>query len=133
MTGISTEYLAERIQETFQLAQANERLADRVHELGLKFDDFRMEITQKIGMINANLERFQGRTDSAFKVAMWSISVATTVAIAVLGSVVAGTWYASKFDSRIEQVESRLNKELPLLRRANAHRIGGTVPTVVRG
>src|SRR5438552_1400766 len=101
MPGISTEYLAEQIRETNQrLTQSHERLADEVRdlnhrfdELTRKFDEFRVEIAKKLGAINANLEGFRGRTETAFRVAVWGISVATTVAIAVIGSVITGTWY----------------------------------------
>jgi hypothetical protein len=78
-----------------------------------KFDDFWVEIAEKLGAINANLEGFRGRMETSFRVAVWGISVAATVAIAVIGSVIAGTWYAAKLDSRMERVESRLDKEYP--------------------
>ena len=67
------------------------------------------------GAINANLEGFRGRTETAFRVAVWGISVATTVAIAVIGCVITGTWYAAKLDSRVERIESRLDKAAPAI------------------
>ena len=72
------------------------------------FNDFRVEVTEKLGAINTNLERFQGRTETSFKVAVWGISVATAAAITIVGAAIAGTWYASKLDSRVQQVETRL-------------------------
>jgi hypothetical protein len=58
--------------------------------------------------ISSNLAGFQGRTETSFKVAVWGIGVATTVALSVIASVAAGAWYASKLDSRVTHVESRL-------------------------
>jgi hypothetical protein len=121
MAGIPTEHLADQIRETNQrLTESHERLSDEIHDLNHrfdvlihKFDDFRVEITEKLGAINANLEGFRGRTETAFRVAVWGISVAATVAIAGIGAVIAGTWYAAKLDSRMERVESRLDKEFP--------------------
>jgi hypothetical protein len=110
MAGIPTEHLADQIRETNQrLTESHERLPDEIHDLNHrfdvlihKFDDFRVEITEKLGAINANLEGFRGRTETAFRVAVWGISVAATVAIAGIGAVIAGTWYAAKLDSRME-------------------------------
>jgi hypothetical protein len=89
MPGISTEYLAEQIKEANQRHdEVNNRLADEIRELGHKFDDFRVEVAKELGSINANLEGFRGRTDTSWKVAVWAISMATIVAISLIGSVV---------------------------------------------
>ena len=132
MAGIPTEHLADQIRETNQrLTESHDRLSDEIHDLNHKFDDlnhkfddFRVEIAEKLGAINANLEiklgainanleGFRGRAETSFKVAVWGITVASTVALAVIGAVMAGTWYAAKLDSRVERVESRLDKEFP--------------------
>jgi hypothetical protein len=118
MAGISTEYLADQLRETNQrFAESHERLADEIHELGRKFDDFRVEVAEKLGAINANLEGFRGRTETSFKVAVWDIGVATAVAISVIATVISGTWYAAKLDSRVAQLESRPAKvQQPVLK-----------------
>jgi hypothetical protein len=116
MAGISTEHLADQIRETNQrLIESSERLADEIHELGQKFDNFRVDVAEKLGAINANLEGFRGRTETAFKVAVWGIGVAATVASALFGFAVWTTWYAAKLDSRVERVESRLDRQAPII------------------
>src|SRR4051794_36195838 len=93
-----------------EVRESNRRLAEEVHNLRADFADFRVEVSEKLGSINANLEGFRGRTDTAFKVAGWGVTLAAGVALSVVGSVIAGTWYAAKLDSRVGQVESRLDK-----------------------
>jgi hypothetical protein len=101
-----TTCYAEQIEATNRRQdEANNRLADEIHDLGHKFDDFRLEVAEKLGAINANLESFRGRTETSFKVAIWALSLASVVAISVLSSVIVGTWYAAKLDSRVQQLE----------------------------
>ena len=68
---------------------------------------FRVDVAERLGSIQASLEGFRGRTETGFKVAIWGIGLASVVAISVIGSVIAGTWYAAKLDSRVQQLESR--------------------------
>jgi hypothetical protein len=101
--------LADEVRESNRRqAEVNERLADEIHELNRNFNDFRVEIAEKLGAINTNLERFQGRTETSFKVAVWGISVATAALISITSAAIAGAWYASKLDSRVQQLETRL-------------------------
>jgi hypothetical protein len=106
----------------------DQQLASEIHELRRDFHDFRVEvaeklgsmqvdivqklgsmqadIVQKLGSIQTSLEGFRGRTETSFRVAIWGIGIASVVAISVIGSVIAGTWYAAKLDSRVQQLES---------------------------
>ncbi len=71
----------------------------------------RVEVAEKFGMINANLEGFRGRTEKALQVATWSISILDPVVLSLLGCGFWISWYAGKLDLRVERVESRLDKE----------------------
>jgi hypothetical protein len=93
-----------------EVRESNRRLAEAIHDLRGNFSDFRVEIAEKLGAINGNLESFRGRTETSFKVAVWGISMATVIAISVIGAVIAGTWYAAKLDSRVMQLESQVGK-----------------------
>ncbi len=111
MPGIPTEHLADQIRETNQrLVESHERLADEIHELSRKFDDFRVEIAVKLGEINTTLENHQ----TSLRFAGRSIIILIPVVITLIGAAFGITWYAAKLDSRVERIESRLDKA-PLL------------------
>jgi hypothetical protein len=88
-----TDTLADEIRET------NHRLADTneaIHELGRKFDQFRVDVTREIGSLrtemsgqfgtlNANLEGFRGRTETSLAVAKWAVRIVVPVVIGLVG------------------------------------------------
>ena len=85
----------------------DEKLADEIHELRRDFHEFRVEVAEKLGSIQSSLEGFRGRTETTVKVAVWSIGLASLVALSLVGSVITVTWYAAKLDFRVGQLESR--------------------------
>jgi len=69
VAGISTEHLAELIEQSNRRQdEANERVADELRELRREFHDFRVDVAQRMGQIQASLEGFRGRTETGFKV-----------------------------------------------------------------
>jgi hypothetical protein len=108
VAGISTEHLAELIEQSNRRQdEANERVADELRELRREFHDFRVDVAQRMGQIQASLEGFRGRTETGFKVAAWAVTLAIGVALSLVASVITGTWYAAKLDSRVQHLESR--------------------------
>lgn len=83
-----------------------ERLASIQVEVAKNLGSMRVDIVEKLGSIQNSLEGFRGRTETSFRVAIWGIGIASVVALSVVGSVIAGTWYAAKLDSRVQQLES---------------------------
>ncbi len=106
----------------------DQQLASEIHELRRDFQDFRVEVAEKLGSmqveivqqlrsmqvdvvqnlgsIRTSLEGFRGRAETSFRVAIRGIGIASVVALSVVGSVIAGTWYAAKLDSRVQQLEA---------------------------
>ncbi len=133
MPGIPTEHLAERIEET------NRRLADEVHALGdridqaerrmgerishveRRLDDVRVEVAAEfgkaraemateLGRINATLESIRTRVDGGLSISRWTVGVLVPVVISLIGGGFWLTWHAAKLDSRVEQVERKVEK-----------------------
>jgi len=88
-----------------------------IHQLERKLDDnhrefvtFRIEVVEKLGAINTNLEGFRSRVDTTLAVTRWGIVLAVPIIATLLGSVGAGIWYLAKLDSRVAQIEQVQSK-----------------------
>src|SRR5207253_454949 len=107
MTLTVTE-LAEEVRES------NKRLTEARHDLRADFADFRVEVAKELGAINANLEKHRAETAASLRFAGRSVVILIPVVVALIGAAFWITWYAAKLDSRVGQVESRLDKGGPV-------------------
>lgn len=58
MPGIPTEHLAEQIEATNRrLVESQERIVEEVHELGRRFEDFRVEMAKEFGTVRSEVSR----------------------------------------------------------------------------
>ncbi len=119
---VPTEWLAEDIRD---LRESNHRFAVRVDSLegavrdlgnfradvASEIGGLRSEVVNKLNAINTNLEKFQARPETSLRLAGWAITLLMPVISGLMGGAFWITWHASKLDSRVERVESRLGKE----------------------
>lgn len=63
----------------------DQQLAAEIHDLRKDFHDFRVEIAEKLGSINTNLEGFRGRTETSLGVARWIATVLVPIVIGLVG------------------------------------------------
>jgi hypothetical protein len=92
----------------------DQQLATEIHELRRDFHEFRVDVAERLGAIQSRLEGFRGRTETGFGVAKWGVGLAAGAILSLIASAMAGTWYAAKLDSRVQQLESRAPVDHPV-------------------
>jgi hypothetical protein len=124
--------------------QTDQMLAEEIHELRRDFNDFRVEVAQKMESlpelrrdfndfrvevaqvlksltefrveVTQKLEALTVRMGDMLSVARWTIGILTPIIVTLIGSAFALTWYVAKLDSRMERVESSVyQKDSPKL------------------
>jgi hypothetical protein len=85
MAGPTTQSVADEVKELgLRVAESNERLTEAIHDLGHKFDDFRVQVADKLGAINTNLETFKGRMETALAVAKWTVTAVVPILLTLI-------------------------------------------------
>ena len=125
-------------------SQADPMLAEEIHQLRRDFNDFRVEVAQKmeslpelrrdfddfraeVGQmlksltefrveVTQKLESLTVRMGDILSVTKWTIGILTPIIVTLIGSAFALTWYVAKHDSQVERVESSVHqKDAPKL------------------
>jgi hypothetical protein len=89
-----------------ELREANHRLTESINGVARDLGNFRVEIAKELEVINANLEK----SATSLKFTGRGVAILIPVVITLIGAAIGITWYAAKLDSRVQQVESRLDK-----------------------
>jgi hypothetical protein len=103
--------LASEIKDIFkslsaELRESNHRLTESINGVARDLGNFRVEVAKDLGVINTNLEK----SATSLKYVGRGVTILIPVVIALIGAAIGISWYAGKLDSRVQQVESRLDK-----------------------
>jgi hypothetical protein len=83
-------------------SQTDQMLAEEIHEFRRDFNDFRVEVVQK-------LEALTVRISDMLSVTRWTIGILTPIIVTLIGSAFALTWYVARLDSRVGQLETTVH------------------------
>lgn len=79
----------------------DQQLASEIHDLRKDFHDFRVEIVDKLGAINTNLEGFKGRVETQLAVARWIAGASTPIILGLLAWAFTATQRATHIEDSV--------------------------------
>lgn len=120
INGVAKDLGSLRVEVAAELRESNLRLVEAINGIAKDLGSLRVEVAKDFGAVNASLEAFRARTETSFKVAVWGVTLAVGTILAGVGSAVGITWYAAKLDSRVEQVERRVEETISAAERPGA-------------
>ena len=71
--------------------------------------EIRVEVAEKFGSINTNLESFRGRVEVALRTASWTVGILIPLVFSLIGFGFGFTWQAAKLDYEVAALKSRTN------------------------
>ncbi len=90
---------------------SDKELAGEIHDLRSDFHDFRVEIAEKLGAINANLEGFRGRVETSLGVAKWVAGIAAGIGVALVGWGYTQAQRAAHVEDAVSSLEKFVGKQ----------------------
>jgi hypothetical protein len=116
-----------------------DQLADEIHDLRKDFNDFRVDVAERLGainvdiggklsMINATLEGFRGRVETKLAVAQWVATVSVPIIVGLVGWAFVSAQKATRLeDSIIASVQRAEHIEKSVIALRDAIKARGSI------